>query len=115
MNQLHRVQHLFVKSIQKFHIRTRSDIYDSMVGLNPIYAEIDKRKLLFLGKLCTMPVETLTKSIFRRRIFDFIHRNESGRPCFSFIADKYNILQKYDLTEILTEFVNNVEFPNKSM
>ena len=115
MNQLHRVQHLLVKNIQKFHIRTRSDICESMVGLKPIQAEIDKRKLLFLGKLCTMPVENLTKSIFRKRIFYFIHRNETGRPCYGFIPDIYSILQKYELTENLTEFVNNVEFPIKSM
>jgi hypothetical protein len=48
---LNRLQHFIAKHIQQLPKLTRSDICESLVGLNPITCEIEKRKLYFFGKL----------------------------------------------------------------
>jgi hypothetical protein len=42
-----------------------------MLGIYPIEAEIDKRKLMFFGKLCNLGLGTLSKK-FLYRLHDFI-------------------------------------------
>jgi hypothetical protein len=47
---LKRLQHFIVKHVQKLPKLTRSDICESLVGLNPITCEVEKRKLYLLRK-----------------------------------------------------------------
>ena len=42
----------------------RSDISESLFDVLPISAEIDTRKLLFLGRLCRMDTQTVPKKYF---------------------------------------------------
>lgn len=58
---LNRAQHFIVKDIINVKTRTRSDMCQSLVGLRPIVSTIEKRKLYFLHKLCTLSDCYLTK------------------------------------------------------
>ena len=84
---------------------------ESMLGLYPIEAEIDKRKLMFFGKICNLGVNILSKRIFLYRIYDLI-ANE-GKQVSGFVRDIWKILLKYDLINYLQIFLNEARFPTK--
>ena len=107
---LNRLQHFIVKHAQKLPNRTRSDMCESMVGLHPITCEIEKRKLYFLGKLCIMDSNFLPKKIFLFRLFTCIF-DSVGR--FGFIPDIFYILQKYNLSEFMLDYLLYGNFPTK--
>lgn len=58
------LQHFICKNAMGLPKTTRSDICESLFGLLPISSEIDKRKLLFFGRLCDLDTKTLTKQIY---------------------------------------------------
>ena len=68
MDKLERFTRLAAKSIQKFPMRTRTDIALGMLGWLPMRARVEQRKLTFLQKLCAMPPETLARQIFDLRL-----------------------------------------------
>ena len=72
---LKKFQHFVIKDIQDLKISTRSDMCESMRGMLSITCEIDKRKLLFSGKVCKLDCNYLTKAIFLTRLYDFIQNN----------------------------------------
>ena len=51
----------YIQSISKY---TSTDIASSLIGMLPISAEIDIRKLVFFGQLCRLESCLLVKSIF---------------------------------------------------
>lgn len=62
-------QHFICKHAMNLPKQTRSDMCESLFGLLPITSEIDKRKLQFLGRLCRLESDSLTKQIFLNRLF----------------------------------------------
>lgn len=82
-----------------------------MLGIYPIETEIDKRKLVFFGKLCNFETNVLSKQIFLYRLQDFII-NE-GKQVSGFLQDIWQILLKYDLLNYLQIFLNEAKFPGK--
>ncbi|VDI08550.1 Hypothetical predicted protein [Mytilus galloprovincialis] len=64
-------QHFIVKHIQGFPKRTRSDMCESMTNLERLPILVEKRKLMFLYKLCEMKAQSLTKQIFIYRLFQY--------------------------------------------
>lgn len=91
---------------------TRSDMCESLLGLLPITAEIDIKKLQFFGRLCELNTTYLTKRIFIIRLFSYLF-NPSTKH-YGFIQDITLILLKYNLYHVLTEYLANGFFPNKS-
>ena len=79
---LNKTQHYIVKSIQGFPTQTRSDICESMLGLYRLSSEVDKRKLIFLHKLLSLPHESIAKSIFMRRYLIFVQHPMYVRDSF---------------------------------
>ena len=76
-----------------------------MLGLYNLIGEVSRRKLLFLGKLCTLPANSVPNQIFLLRLFMFFDvYNDSG-----FMADIRMILRKYGLSQYLFDFVNKLE------
>ncbi len=98
-NTVNKHQHKIVKNIQGFPIRTRSDMCESMLGLHPLSAEIDKRKLVFLHKIMSLPSSAISRNIFYRKLFLYL----SGSPTVNtgFIPDICHLLSRYKLTHIL--------------
>ena len=102
--ELNKLQHHVVKKIQGFEITVRSDMCESMVGLNPITAEIDK--------LLTLKPASISKQIFIRKMYMFL----TGRPIpqTGFIPDICNILSKYHLCDFLNQFLQTLNVPTPS-
>ena len=76
----------------------------------PIEAEIDYRKLIFLGQLCHLPGGFRAKEIFIHRL---IHINESPVKKLGFVPDIFRILNKYSIVQVLNEYIRTGSFPNK--
>jgi hypothetical protein len=89
---------------------TRCDIYESLLGLLPISAEIDERKLLFFGRLCNLDIKTLTKKIFLHRLFTYIQSPELKH--LGFIHDVVRLLYKYNLHGHQQQYLQDGDFPS---
>ena len=109
--KLERCKRMFAKAIQKLPQRTRTDMALSMLGWLPIIQEVDKRKLSFLHKLCTMPTYLLSRKIFSYRLHLFL--TKGCRSQMGFIPDIFAILSKYSLTNYLLDFTESSRFPSK--
>ena len=77
------------KVIQGFNRLTRTDMCLGMLGWLPVQAEIDKRKLGFLQKLCSMPNSLLSKNVFNARLYMFTVRPDNKQK--GYIPDIFNI------------------------
>ena len=84
---------------------------ESLLGLLPIEAEIEARKLLFLGRLCRMNYRLLPKQIFLTRLFSFQERLADTQ--YGFIPDIYTLLEKIDLLEYVRTWQTDGSFPSK--
>jgi hypothetical protein len=99
------------KIIQGFGKITRTDICLSMLGWLPVQSEIDKRKLGFLQKLCSMPNNLLSKQIFNARLSMFVIRYDDIQK--GYIPDIFKILKKYDTLQFIVKYIDSGTFPNK--
>ena len=66
---LHKFQHFIVKHILGLKTLSRTDVCQGLLGLFPTDAYTDKKKLLFLHKLCEVKVCYLSKNILMIRLF----------------------------------------------
>ena len=94
------------------HCHTRSDMCESLLGILPITAEIDTKKLQFLGRLCELDTTHLTKRIFITRLFSYLLKNDIRH--YGFVQDIIPILLKYNLYPALTEYLESGFFPPKA-
>jgi len=90
---LNKLQLFIVKTIQGFHYRTRSDMCEPMLGLFRLTVEVEKRKLLFLHKILSLPGNALCKQIFTTKYLFYLHDRRSVRR--GFIPDICEVVQKY--------------------
>ena len=81
---------------------------ESMLGLYNLMAEVNRRKLLFLGKLCTLPSSSVPNQLFYLRLFLFF----DGYKYSEFMSDIWSILGKYGFSQYVRDFVNKLEFPS---
>ena len=113
VDKINRTQRRIVKNIQGFSLRTRTDICESMLGLHPFSSEIDKRKLMFLHKIMSLPKDNISSQIFFRRLFLFI--KSENLVVSGFISDirVCRVLCRYNLQTILNTFNNDSRFIGK--
>ena len=107
LEHAHRFCIKFMQSIPKF---TSTDVSLAMIGMYPIEAEIDYKKLIFLGQLCHLPGGFRAKEIFTHRL---IHFNESPVKKLGFLPDIFRILNKYSIVQVLNDYIQTGSFPNK--
>ncbi|KAK3106167.1 hypothetical protein FSP39_014105 [Pinctada imbricata] len=113
VRKLNQFQHFVLKDIQGFNIRTRSDISESLLGLTEIIREVDRRKLLFFGKLCSLDTQSNTKGIFRLRIFDFVYKQDNSSSCKGFVVDVVKLLHQYSLIDYFENYLTRGFFIRK--
>jgi len=106
-----RLQHFIAKKTQGFPQATRSIMCESMLGLPPLITEVERRKLLFLQKLISMPNNVLSKQIFNRRLL--LYDIDPTQVNHGFIPDIHNIIRKYHLEDFVDSYKNSGLFPNK--
>lgn len=104
-------QHVVSKNAQNLPTKTRSDICESVFNVLPIKSEIDIPKLLFLGRLCLMDHQSLSKKIFSTFLFSYLENISNKQR--GFIPDVINILSTYSLTEYLQTWLHDCSFPPK--
>ena len=99
------LQHFITKKIQGFHVRARSDMVKSMLGLNRITALVDKRKLMFLFKILNLDNSSICKKIFLRKLFHYLYSSQKSKR--GFIPDICGLLIRYNLNFLLNMYVND--------
>ena len=109
--KLERVLRLAAKCSQKLPYTTRTDMAISMLGWRPLMSYIDKRKLGFLQKLCTMPTNLLSRKIFNLRLNLFMLKGLKNQ--IGFIPDIIAIVKKYNLTQYISRYLEQSVFPSK--
>ena len=103
--KLSQLQHFITKKIQGFHVRARSDMVESALGLNRITALVDKRKLMFLFKILNLDNSSICKQIFLRKLFHYLYSSVKSKH--GFIPDICSLLIKYNLNFLLNVYVND--------
>ena len=112
MLKLERAHRFCIKYIQSVSKYTKTYIALSMLGCLPIEAEINKRKLIFLGQLCRLDPKFHAKRVFVNRIYDF--KNNPSKV-EGFVADIHTICKKYDIGMYLDNFIESSHFPSKTV
>ena len=108
LKSLERVHVQCIKYMQSLPKQTRSDVALALIGLTRIEYEIDKRKLLLFGQLCSINKGFRIQTIFANRLMQFM---SYPRKTQGFMPDIYRILGKYQLTYVLTEYISSAFFP----
>ena len=106
LSVISRFQHYAAKRIQGLPTCTRSDMAESMVGLNRLQSQIESRKLMFLHKILSLPSGSVTRDIFTRKLIMFL--NDKSLVTLGFIPDICQLLSKYRLHDI----INNMLLPS---
>lgn len=113
INCVNKLQHFVVKKIQGFGTRTRSDMAESMLGLNKLSTRIDIAKLMFLHKLLTLDAGSLSRNILIRRYLMYVSKERV--EMYGFIPDMCKILCKYRLHTFINDaLVNPASIPSKA-
>ncbi|MES9884793.1 MAG: reverse transcriptase family protein, partial [Sedimenticola sp.] len=110
-HELNTLQHMCIKRIQNFKKLTRSDMCESMLGMQSITAEVDRRKLLFLQKLCDSHSSTISSNIFHYKLN--MYRNQRLHKMTGYIPDIHRLLNKYKLSDHLRTYIETLTFPTK--
>ena len=110
-HELNKLQHHIVKKVQGFNQYVRSDMCESMVGLYRIDAEIDRRKLLFLRRLCSLASNAVALQILLYKLFLY---QDTRTKISGFVLDICQILRKYNLECYLNTYIQTLVFPTKS-
>lgn len=110
INNLEVVHRFCVKVIQRLPKYSRTDIALHCLGVLPIEAEIDKKKLLFLCQLCHLDSSNIVKRLFVKRL---CYYNNDAVRISGFFPDIYRICNKYELCEVLQTFCRTGVFPSK--
>ena len=111
LHRLNTFQHFVCKNALNLPKLCRSDICESFFDVLPIEAEIDTRKLLFLGRLCRLNSTALTKKIFMTRLYAFTYN--LARTQRGFIPETIKLLQKYGLTDHLQSWLQDGSIANE--
>ena len=101
-----------IKRMQKLPAFCSTDFAISSIGATSISVVIEYHKLTFLGQLCRLPSQYISKQIFLHRLIRYLNCQE--RQDFAFVPDVCDILEKTDLMHIIYTFVKTAKFPSKS-
>lgn len=110
---LNRTNRFAAKRLQGLGPQTKSEAAIGSIGLWNIEGYIDKRKLLFLGNLCRAETNSVQKEIFIFRLYSFLYGSSQKNQ--GFVPDIYRILHKYNLREVMDDYLVNQSFPSKNL
>lgn len=109
---LERAHRFCVKFMQFLPKNVSTDVALSLIGMYPIEAEIDYRKLNFFGQLCLLPGFYRIKEVFLHRL---VHCNGSLlSQKQGFIPDIIKILGKYSMSSAFNRYVESGYFMTKT-
>ena len=110
--KLERCQQFFLKNTFYVPVFAPSSLLLKRSDLNSIEAEIDLKKLMFLGRLITEPkMAPAVRSLFSSRLDSFFDANITSRGVLATICDS---LHKYNLFHYLELWFRKSTFPTYS-
>ena len=96
--------------MQNLPRNTKSEVALNLLASKPIEVEIDRRKLIFFEQLCNLPSHLRVKELFIHRMINYF---DNPRRQVGFIPDIHRILEKYSLSYVMQEFIENVTSMSK--
>ena len=111
--ELEKVQNIMVRIMQGLLPGTSGSAARGLLGLLSVEAEIDKRKLYFLGRLINMGAGAPCRRVFFIRLLRW--KWNYSKKLTGFVPDIVKILTKYDLLEVLTTYILTNDFPIKPL
>ena len=110
--KLERCQQWFLKNIFYVPVFAPCSLLLKLSALNSTEAEIDLKKLMFLGRLITEPkMAPAVRSLFSSRLDSFFDANITSRGVLATICDS---LHKYNLFHYLELWFRESTFPTYS-
>ena len=100
---------LCLKQMQGLQSKSRTDIILGLLGILPIEAEIEKKKLSFFGQLCRLERNCAAKQLFLLRLSAFMLDKSS----YGFVNDIAIALRKFNLFDVMLKYVEYGFFPSK--
>ena len=112
MRTLEVVQKRVAKHIQGLHRRIHNEIVWGMLGWLPMSASTDLCKIKFVFKLLKLPPDNIVKKIFVTQLYikSLVPGKMSNR---SITSDICNALDKYNMTDMLNEYLSSGTLPSK--
>ena len=106
---LEKSHRLCLKQMQGLQSRSRTDIVLGLLGILPIEAEIEKKKLSFFGQLCRLERKCAAKQLFLLRLSAFM----LDKSIYGFVNDIAIALCKFNLFDVMLKYVEDGSFPSK--
>ena len=107
---LKRAHRFYIKYMQGFSIRTRTDIALGLLGVYSLESEIDFKKLNLFGQLCRCDTQCWITPFFRSRLESYF---ENRYDQTGFFPDIMKLLEKYGLIQYIDVFQAENVFPGK--
>ena len=111
LNMLETTYRFCLKYMTNLSKRTKTNICLASLGVKSVECIIDKCKLLFLRRLCITPYTTSVKTLFLHRLI-FCKETVIDK-CAGFIPDIIRILNKYELSAFIENYIKDSYFPPK--
>ncbi|CAB4004395.1 Hypothetical predicted protein [Paramuricea clavata] len=111
--ELEKVQNIMVRIMQGLLPGTSGSAAQGLLGLLSVEAEIDKRKLYFLGRLINMGAGAPCRRVFFIRLLRW--KWNCGKKLTGFVPDIVEILAKYDVLQVLITYILTNDFPIKTL
>ena len=93
-----------LKYMQNLPRNTKSEVALNLLVSKPIEVEKGRRKLISFEQLCNLPSHLRVKELFLHRMINYF--DNPGRQV-GFIPDIHRILEKYSLSYVMQEFIEN--------
>ena len=111
MEMLEKTHRFCLKRMQGFKTATRTNMVTAMLGTLDIQCEIEKRKLMFLQRICSLDKDTQARQVLIFQLHAFMINNCTFKH--GFVPDIVKILTKYNLDSYLHTFLQEGIFPEK--
>lgn len=107
--ELEKCQNVFVRVIEGLLPGTSGSAARGLLGLWSIEGEIEKRKLLFLGRVINSSHHLAHRKLLMVRIFRWKYRKNIST---GFVADVFKIVFKHNLWTYIENFLEDGSFPS---
>ena len=111
--RLERMHRFCMKIAQGLNDRVRTDMVMALIGMHPIMAEIEKRKLLFLGSILRLPSEDISKKILVFKMSRYMMDPTLVKT--GYVPDMFEILAELDLMTHIERYFQESVFPGKPL
>jgi len=114
MNVFETVQKRIGKHIQGLHKRTHDEIVRGLLGWTTIAGTIDKCKLKFIYKMCSLPPDNIIKYIFLCQLYSIIFAPQTA-DMKSYTYNLWSVIIQHDMTGYVLSYLTGGTLENKKL